>query len=262
MALSSLIERSKLLTATGPAKRLLIAMAMIPSGCDQAPSASIKEAPSNSTNPAAQAAKPTPSPFAAFPCPAGGAQLDAKQRGAALHIAQAVDYASVRWMAADTAESLGEVGEPCAGAKDRPACQQKLAEAIKSTELGKKKCTEQQICEELVYAVVTTKDDVRMLRAGEDFQQLLAPIKSVEAAWLLAQVKLGASPYLCNSEDFAAQRAIEGGYELRERRYTKRCDPQEKTEFVYRVMSSGAAEVLSRRVVESTPVGCENPTSR
>ena len=86
------------------------------------------------------------------------------------------------------------------------------------------------------------------VRAAEDFGQLLTPVKSAEAAWLLSQVKLGASPYLCGSEEFAAQRAVDAGFELRERRFTKRCGSMEKTEFVYRVTSSGDAEVVSQKV--------------
>ncbi len=183
-----------------------------------------------------------------------------RHRGKALKVAKAVDFLSVRWVMGEATESIGEVGEACARANDQAACRAKLQTEVERHELTRTTCSEAPgaVCAQMVYALTTERDEVRVWRSAPEFQELIGSIRSPEAAWLLAQAELKASPYLCDLPDFAAQRATNEGYLLRERRYTKRCAPQELKEFIYRVTPAGVVTLVSQTVLASDPVVCEN----
>jgi hypothetical protein len=202
-----------------------------------------------------------PAPFAAFVCdpPVGGDHDLARElraRGSSLKLAVPVDHLTVTRVSGTEREPVAVVGDACSGASDAAACQKALDELVRAAPASTPCDSENYRCIESVYAVTTTGDAVKLWTSPEQMRELLGEIDSPSEAWVLAQAKEHEPPYLCDDEDSSAQRTIEGGYELRVRRYTKGCRPLEKTELVYRIGRDGAVERLSSKVIESNPDAC------
>lgn len=209
--------------------------------------------------PQPQPVQPAAPVFAAFPCPPPSAD-DARERteiafrAAALQPAFEADYLSVR-RDDKPPQAMAERGSACAGAADAAACTRALEQLEKQFAKSAPKC-EQLDCAGAVYVLTTRAGEPRLWSKPEEVRELLGAIDTAAEAWLVAQVALGAMPYLCGDADVSAQQATPAGFELRERRYTKRCKPAELSELVYRVASDGVAQAVSRTVVQSDPTAC------
>jgi hypothetical protein len=221
-------------------------------------------APAKAPAPALPAPRPEPTEppaFAALPCPPPGAD-DALERtepvfrAAALKPAFEADYLSVRRQVPSAPrQTLAQRGNPCVGAVDAAECTRGLERLEQRFVATAAKC-ERLDCAGAVYVLTTRAGEPRLWSKAEELPTLLGAIDTPAEAWLVAQMALGALPYLCGDAEFSAQRATPAGFELRERRYTQRCRPAELAEFVYRIASDGSAQQLSRTVVHSDPTAC------
>jgi hypothetical protein len=246
---------------------LLASSACSPGARDAAPAAA----------PAAPRATPPPA-FTKFPCAPGSGgdappDLELRHRGDALHPALELDYLAVRRLvrakngdapalggsaAADWSQlaSIAQRGSPCAGAMQADTCKQALEQldARFANDPGAL-CTGVE-CPGFTYVVTSKGDEVAAWSTPAELERLLGAIDTPSEAWLMAQVAAHAGPYLCGEDEFAAQRTVAGGFELRERRYTSSCHPLELGETIYRVSAEGAVKTSPRSVVRSEPDGC------
>ena len=233
----------------------LVAAAIAWLGCSGGPSSLPQPPP-----------KPAPSlpptDFAGMECdPRVGGDHDPlhelRARGDRLALAIPVDYLVVKRVVPweTTGETCAVRGEPCAGAPDDGACQRALHELEKKSAPAAVPCPGGLSCPERMYVITTRGATPQLWSSAEQLRQLLGPIDTVDDAWLLAQAAEHLPPYVCGDAETSAARAVGSGYELRERRYTKNCDPIELTEHTYRVERDGAVRPLGSRVVRSEP-GC------
>jgi len=236
---------------------LSIAFALLVGCAGAAPKS--QPSPSSSAPPGTMKAAAR-SEFAAFPCdPRVGGDNDPvhelRSRGRALSIAVPVDSLLVKRVSGDQREVMAESGTPCSGATDAAACRSAIAELERKDSPATTPCGDFR-CEERAFAITTRGDVARLWITPAQIRELLGPIDSPADAWLLMQADKREPPYLCGDADYAAQRVVEGGYELRVRRYTNGCRPLEQIEVVYRVGRDGAVQLLSNKVILSEPEGC------
>lgn len=214
---------------------------------------------------AQRAAVETPArAFAAFPCAPGASgdsppELELRHRGDALLPAIAVDYLVVRRLVRTSWSQLASIaqrGEPCTRARRADVCRDELERLDAQFSAHPSASCPGLECPGFSYVLTTDGDRAAAWSTAPELRRLLGPIDTASEAWLMAQVAERAGPYLCGDAEFAAQRPIPGGFELRERRFTRHCRPLELSEIVYRVTTHGAVTASARSVVRSEPDGC------
>lgn len=203
-------------------------------------------------------------PFAAFPCAPGSTgdsppELELRHRGDALRPVLELDYLAVRRLVRTTWSQLASIaqrGTACERATQPAACIAALEQldARFANEEGAR-CPGLE-CPGFTYVLTTRGDEAAVWSTPAELRRLLGPIDTPAEAWLMAQVAVRAGPYLCGEDEFAAHRSVAGGFELRERRYTRACHPVELSEIVYRVTTDGLVKASPRSVVRSDPNGC------
>jgi hypothetical protein len=206
------------------------------------------------TPPLAAPAQPTA--FMPFACPSPtegtGTAADMLLRATDLRLSREVDYLAIVELRAGERLVLGERGTVCSGASDQATCHKAVSTLEAELPRPEKKVCLAQICTGLVYVLTTQGDVASVARGVDEVRTMLGPIDSPREAWLLAQVALGATTHACGDAELSAYRPLAtGGYELRERAFTQRCRPVEKSEIVYRV------DDTSQRTVETKVLSSE-----
>jgi hypothetical protein len=193
--------------------------------------------------------------FQAFPCAEDDASDEARlaHKANLLTMPMAVDYVSVRRLGPGLDQTLAERGEPCASGKNVRACKNQLQELV--ARVGNQDECRGPDCLAITYALVRRGDELSLHSSPAQLQRLFGGLDTPMEAFFVAMASAHLNPAGCDAE-FSAYRQVEGGYEIRKREYTKRCQPVELTEFVYRVTAEGAVEELKRKVLKSEPERC------
>jgi hypothetical protein len=199
-------------------------------------------------------------PFAELPChPKTGGDHDPSYertaRAERLKLADPIDYVAVKRVYGKETFTLAERGSPCAGATDVAACRAALAALEQERAPASTPCDDFR-CEERAYVLTTRANDAKLWLTREEIHALLGSIDTASDAWLMMQAERDASPYLCGDVESSAAREVEGGYELRERRYTNNCRPLEEIELIHRVGHDGSVRLLERNVLRHLPDEC------
>jgi hypothetical protein len=237
---------------------IMCIVAALLSGCGGARQASSPEPQPDQPQPAQQVV--APQPFAELPChpKTGGEhgyQYELAARAQRLKLADPVDYLAVKRVSGKEAFTLAETGTACAGASDVAACRAALAALEQARAPASSPCDHFR-CEERAYALTTRGGDAKLWLTQGEIYALLGPIDTPSDAWLMMQAERDASPYLCGDIESSAAREVDGGYELRERRYTSNCRPLEMIELIHRVGHDGSVRLLERNVLRHEPDEC------
>lgn len=239
------------------AAHIMFALALVACGSERtAPPAQDPPQPEPKPTTPGQVPPVPPAAFMPFACPSAsdgtGTPADILLRATDLRLSREVDYLAIVELRAGVKLVLGERGTVCAGASDEATCRQAVSKLEDELPRPEKKECLAQICTGLVYVLTTQGDAASVVHSVDELRTLLGPIDTSREAWLLAQVALGATPHACGDAELSAYRPLQtGGYELRERAFTQRCRPVEKSEIIYRVDDS------SQRTVEKTVLSSE-----
>ncbi|WP_437730731.1 ferritin-like domain-containing protein [Sorangium sp. So ce1335] len=164
------------------------------------------------------------------------------------------DYVELRELTgpAGTATRTREsVGVRCAGAADRPACEQKIAAATSGGGFSLGNCVD--FCPSHVL-IVNTRDEVLVLDTRDEVRAWLGPVDTPADAVLAASLDGYTVP--CDRPDEGGVRPSGGAYEVLATRYTQICDPVERTLYVLAVGAGGDVQELESEVIASEPGVC------
>lgn len=160
-------------------------------------------------------------------------------------------YVDVRRVVNGVGLSFLTQGVACRDAADG-ACAAQLREL--ETLSPPNTCLERR-CPEVVYALTTTKDGVAKIEGREALLALFGAIDTPTEAWILAMAESHVGPISCDSLEFAAHQEQKSEFVLRERWYSKVCDPIEVSEALYRVTPAGFISPAGLRLYSRTE-GC------
>ncbi|WP_437955056.1 ferritin-like domain-containing protein [Sorangium sp. So ce119] len=164
------------------------------------------------------------------------------------------DYIELRELLAPTGtgtRTLESVGVKCAGATDRPACEEKIAAAASSRGFSLGECIGS--CPSHVL-IVSTRDEVLVLDTRDEVRAWLGPVNTPADAVLAASLE--DYSVRCDHPDEGGVRPAGDAYEVLATRHTKICDPVERTLYVLAVGEGGGVQELESEVIASESGVC------
>jgi hypothetical protein len=147
--------------------------------------------------------------------------------------------------------TLESVGEKCATATDKTACEGKVAAATSEQGFFLGGCGD--ICPRHIL-IVNTGDDVNVVSTMEGVKAWAGPVDSPADAVLVAQ--LAGYGVACNNPERGGVRPAGNAYEVLATKLTASCTPVEVTRYVLGVDADGDLKEVESEVIESDSGSC------